>query len=113
MTVIMSAVTVPRSAPVGVTAGRSPPPQLKDREVATSEPRSPRDRPSEQDRRVASAFGRYGGVLHALHVEEDREQVLDVERVNGEARVRKVLVADDRDPVVLLGVPLTGGQEVV
>src|SRR5438874_4955808 len=53
------------------------------------------------------------GPLHRLDVEVDREQVLHVEGVNGEARVYEVLVLLDPHAVVLFLVALARLEQVV
>ena len=45
-------------------------------------------------------------MVEAVHVEGDGEQVLQIEGVDGESRIHEVVLAEDRDPVVFLGVAL-------
>ena len=56
---------------------------------------------------------RSGLALHALYVEVDRKQILDIEGMHRQARVLQVLVANDLHPVVLLRVALAFLEEVI
>ena len=52
-------------------------------------------------------------MLHRLHVEVDGEQVLHVERVHREPRVREVFVLLDLHAVVVVAVALARGEQFV
>ena len=54
-----------------------------------------------------------GWSLHALHVEVDRQQVLDVEGVNRQFGVDEIVVAHNLDSIVLVGVALARNQQVI